>query len=34
VDLPICAAVADLVSGRLTVSEAVVRLLGRPQRDE
>ena len=34
VDLPICAAVADLVCSRLTVQEAVVRLLTRPQRDE
>jgi glycerol-3-phosphate dehydrogenase (NAD(P)+) len=34
VDLPICAAVADLVRGRMTVQEAVARLLARPQRDE
>ena len=34
VDLPICAAVADLVCGRVTVQEAVARLLARPQRDE
>ena len=34
VDLPICAAVAELVSGRLSVKEAVGRLLSRPQRDE
>jgi glycerol-3-phosphate dehydrogenase (NAD(P)+) len=34
VDLPICAAVAELVSGRVTVEEAVARLLARPQRDE
>ena len=34
VDLPICAAVADLVRGRVTVQEAVARLLARPQRDE
>jgi glycerol-3-phosphate dehydrogenase (NAD(P)+) len=34
VDLPICTAVAELVSGRVTVEEAVARLLARPQRDE
>jgi len=34
VDLPICAAVAELVCGRVTVQEAVARLLARPQRDE
>jgi glycerol-3-phosphate dehydrogenase (NAD(P)+) len=34
VDLPICAAVADLVCGRVTVQEAVALLLARPQRDE
>ncbi|MCA3278293.1 MAG: NAD(P)-dependent glycerol-3-phosphate dehydrogenase [Roseomonas sp.] len=34
VDLPICAAVADLVRGRVTVQEAVARLMARPQRDE
>jgi glycerol-3-phosphate dehydrogenase (NAD(P)+) len=34
VDLPICAAVADLVRGRVTLQEAVARLLARPQRDE
>jgi glycerol-3-phosphate dehydrogenase (NAD(P)+) len=34
VDLPICAAVAELVRGRVTVQEAVARLLARPQRDE
>ena len=34
VDLPICAAVADLVGGKLSVRDAVARLLARPQRDE
>ena len=34
VDLPICAAVAELVRGRVTVQEAVARLLARPRRDE
>jgi len=34
VDLPICAAVADLVRGRVTVRDAIARLLARPQRDE
>jgi glycerol-3-phosphate dehydrogenase (NAD(P)+) len=34
VDLPICTAVAELVSGRVTLQEAVGRLLARPQRDE
>ena len=34
VDLPICAAVAELVRGRVTVQEAVALLLARPQRDE
>jgi glycerol-3-phosphate dehydrogenase (NAD(P)+) len=34
VDLPICAAVAELVRGRVTVQEAVARLMARPQRDE
>ncbi len=34
VDLPICAAVADLVRDKVTVQEAVARLLARPQRDE
>jgi glycerol-3-phosphate dehydrogenase (NAD(P)+) len=34
VDLPICAAVADLVRGKLSVQEAMARLLARPQRDE
>lgn len=34
VDLPICAAVAELVRGKLSVQEAVARLLARPQRDE
>lgn len=34
VELPICAAVADLLEGRLTVAEAMGRLLARPRRDE
>jgi glycerol-3-phosphate dehydrogenase (NAD(P)+) len=34
VDLPICTAVAELVSGKVTLREAVCRLLARPQRDE
>jgi glycerol-3-phosphate dehydrogenase (NAD(P)+) len=34
VDLPICAAVAELVRGRVTLQEAVARLLARPKRDE
>jgi len=34
VEMPICAAVADLVSGHITVPEAMARLLARPQRDE
>ena len=34
VELPICAAVADLLAGALTVPEAMGRLLARPRRDE
>ncbi len=34
VDLPICAAVADLLAGRSTVQGAVAALLNRPMRDE
>jgi glycerol-3-phosphate dehydrogenase (NAD(P)+) len=34
VELPICAAVADLLAGALTVAEAMERLLARPRRDE
>jgi glycerol-3-phosphate dehydrogenase (NAD(P)+) len=34
VDLPICRAVADLVSGRLGVPEAIAGVLSRPIRDE
>jgi len=34
VELPICAAVARLVSGQTTVSEAMAELLARPRRDE
>lgn len=33
-DLPICAAVAALLDGRLDVAEAVAALLARPRRDE
>ncbi|HYF08219.1 MAG TPA: NAD(P)H-dependent glycerol-3-phosphate dehydrogenase [Acetobacteraceae bacterium] len=34
VELPICAAVAELVQGRATVQESIARLLARPLRDE
>lgn len=34
VELPICAAVADLLAGKLTIGDAVERLLARPRRDE
>ncbi|GGC26484.1 glycerol-3-phosphate dehydrogenase [NAD(P)+] [Siccirubricoccus deserti] len=34
VELPICAAVAELVAGRLTVAGAMGQLLARPRRDE
>ncbi len=34
VELPICAAVADLLAGRLTVEGALTSLLARPVRDE
>ncbi len=34
VELPICAAVADLLAGHLTIGEAMGRLLARPRRDE
>jgi glycerol-3-phosphate dehydrogenase (NAD(P)+) len=34
VELPICDAVADLLAGKLTVTEAMGRLLARPRRDE
>jgi glycerol-3-phosphate dehydrogenase (NAD(P)+) len=34
VDLPICAAVAELLAGRTTLPEAIARLLARPRRDE
>ncbi|MSP05132.1 MAG: NAD(P)H-dependent glycerol-3-phosphate dehydrogenase [Acetobacteraceae bacterium] len=34
VDLPICAAVADLLTGRLTLVNAITALLTRPRRDE
>ncbi|TCZ56686.1 NAD(P)H-dependent glycerol-3-phosphate dehydrogenase [Roseicella aquatilis] len=34
VELPVCEAVADLLAGRLTVAEAMHRLLARPRRDE
>ncbi len=34
VELPICAAVADLLAGQISVGEAMGRLLARPRRDE
>ena len=34
VDLPICSAVAALLAGRLTVTDAMAKLLARPRRDE
>jgi glycerol-3-phosphate dehydrogenase (NAD(P)+) len=34
VDLPICAAVASLLAGDRTLSEAIIDLLARPRRDE
>jgi glycerol-3-phosphate dehydrogenase (NAD(P)+) len=34
VELPICAAVAELLSGRMSVGDAMGRLLARPRRDE
>jgi glycerol-3-phosphate dehydrogenase (NAD(P)+) len=34
VELPICRAVADLLAEAITLSQAVARLLSRPQRDE
>jgi glycerol-3-phosphate dehydrogenase (NAD(P)+) len=34
VELPICEAVADLLAGKMTVAEAMTRLLARPRRDE
>ena len=34
VEIPICAAVAELVSYKLSVQQAVAQLLARPQRDE
>lgn len=34
VEVPICAAVADLVDGRVSVDEAIERLLSRPLREE
>ncbi len=34
IDLPICAAVAELLSGRASVEEMTGRLLARPRRDE
>ncbi|MBV9784980.1 MAG: glycerol-3-phosphate dehydrogenase, partial [Acidisphaera sp.] len=33
-ELPICAAVADLVGGRMTLRQAIAALLSRPRRDE
>jgi len=34
VEMPICTAVADLLAGRITVAEAIGRLLARPRRNE
>jgi glycerol-3-phosphate dehydrogenase (NAD(P)+) len=34
VELPICSAVADLLQGRVTLPQAITRLLARPRRDE
>lgn len=34
VELPICEAVAELLEGRLTLAEAIARLMARPLRDE
>ncbi len=34
VELPVCAAVADLLAEKLTIEEAIGRLLARPRRDE
>ncbi len=34
VELPICAAVADLLAGQMSVGDAMGRLLARPRRDE
>ena len=34
VELPICAAVAELLTGRMSVGDAMGRLLARPRRDE
>lgn len=34
VDIPICAAVADLLAARITLSDAIAALLARPRRDE
>jgi glycerol-3-phosphate dehydrogenase (NAD(P)+) len=34
VELPICAAVAELLAGRMSVGDAMGRLLARPRRDE
>jgi glycerol-3-phosphate dehydrogenase (NAD(P)+) len=34
VELPVCAAVADLVAERITIREAMARLLARPLRAE
>lgn len=34
VDMPICAAVADLLAGRTTLTQAMTDLLARPRRDE
>jgi glycerol-3-phosphate dehydrogenase (NAD(P)+) len=34
VEMPICAAVASLLAGRITLTEAITSLLARPRRDE
>jgi glycerol-3-phosphate dehydrogenase (NAD(P)+) len=34
VDMPICTAVAALLAGRMTLTEAITALLARPRRDE
>ena len=34
VDMPICTAVADILSGKITVAEAVSGLLSRPFKEE
>jgi glycerol-3-phosphate dehydrogenase (NAD(P)+) len=34
VEMPVCAAVAAVVAGRITVTQAMTALLARPRRDE